>query len=194
MLWRTVCRTVIRMWCVLNGLKRAGTLVWSLTDGDRRSSFSDNTEGDKHLSHGQMLFVWRDVRVTALWWRCEALQADVRPRFVAASSHCCCCCLLFMHVRWHGTSLLFSSFSTACIISPVTYLLPLFALLCNLTLSTHFLSLSHFGNLLPLRRQEAVCGHAGKTADGHGCEEDVWAVWKHRGVHGAPRAWWYQQR
>lgn len=62
---------------VVNGLKHAETLVWSFTDGDRRSSFSDNTEGDKHLSHRQMLFVCCDVRITALWWRSEALQADV---------------------------------------------------------------------------------------------------------------------
>lgn len=58
----------------------------------------------------------------------------------------------------------------------------LFPSVISLTLSTHYPVFFSFlppslGNLFPLRRQEAVCGHAGKTADGHRREKDVWAVW-----------------
>ena len=66
---------------------------------------------------------------------------------------------------------------------------------CDLThIAPHMILLSpfHLGNILPLRRQEAICGYAGKTADGRRCEENVWAVWQHRGVHGTPWAWWNQ--
>lgn len=45
------------------------------------------------------------------------------------------------------------------------------------------------GNLPSLRRQEALCGHAGETTDWRWRKENVWTVWKYRGVHGAPWAW-----
>lgn len=110
-----------------------------------------------------------------------------------------CCSLLYMHV--HGTGTTPTPTLTACItslIKKINICSTLFPSVISLTLSTHypvfFSFLPSLGNLFPLRRQEAVCGHAGKTADGHRREKDVWAVWQHRGVHGAPRAGRYKQR
>lgn len=105
----------------------------------------------------------------------------------------------YMHV--HGTGTTPTPTLTACItslIKKINICSTLFPSVISLTLSTHypvfFSFLPSLGNLFPLRRQEAVCGHAGKTADGHRREKDVWAVWQHRGVHGAPRAGRYKQR
>ena len=127
MLLENMCRNASCMWFVVNGLKHAETRLWSFTDGDRRSSFSDNTEGDKHLSHRQMLFVCCDVHVTALWWRREASQAQPSC-FVSAHHTDCCCPLLFMHVQWHGTS---PFPPPSCVTSPMKHLLPLSPFLCN---------------------------------------------------------------
>lgn len=129
--------------------------------------------------------LWRSCYCTlvALW----STAGPHPPCFVPAYQ---LLSLLPMHVRWHGTSPPTTS-------SPFLSLYHLLSLsLTSLTLSTRcpVFSPSHLGNLLPLRRQEAVCGHAGKTADGRRREKDVRAVRQHRRVHGAPWTWWHQQR
>lgn len=138
--------------------------------------------------------------VCLLW--CSCYCTLVAPWSIAGSALLLCICLshwlllsFIIHactVTWH-----FSLFFPPAV-SPLpwniySYFSPA---VTSLTLSAHYpvFSLSHLGDLLPLRRQEAVCGYAGEAADGHRCEEDVRAVRQHRGVHGAPRAWWYQQR
>lgn len=109
--------------------------VWSFTDGDRRSSFFDNTEGDKHLSHHQMLFVCCDVHVTALWWRSWSM-AGWRPlSFVIVQ-----CTVVLYYSCMYGDVALLPSFPifTSCLTSLVKHLLPLFPSLILLTLSTHY--------------------------------------------------------
>lgn len=135
MLWRIVCRNARCMWFVMDGLKHAETLVWSFADRDRRSSFSDSTEGDKHLSHRQMLFVCCDVHVTALWWPSEALQADVHPRFVASYYTVVLC---YSCMYGDMALLPFPSLFTACVTCPMKHLLLLFPSVNSLTFSTHY--------------------------------------------------------
>lgn len=74
-----------------NALKKPKTLLCSSSAVDRRSSSSsDNTQGDKHLSHHQMLSVFfRTARVTALWWRCEVWHPDISPALDPLVTHCC---------------------------------------------------------------------------------------------------------
>lgn len=88
-------------------------------------------------------------------------------------------------VTWH-----FSLLFTACTTSLINHPLPFYPFFNVIPSSLP----SHPADLLPLRRQEAVCGHAGKTADGHRRQKDVRAFWQHRGVYGAARPWRYQQR
>lgn len=126
----------------------------------------DNTEGDKHLSHHQMLFVCCDVHLAALWWRPEESQDDVHSALLLFNAqllsiiHACTVTLHFS---------LFSPIFPACLTSLMKHLLPLFPPY-NLADIIHTLSCflpSHLGDLLLVRRQEAVCGYAGKTADRH---------------------------
>lgn len=175
--------------------KHAGTLVWSSTDGDRRRNFSDNTEGDKHLSHHQMLFVCCNAPITAPWWRSEARQADVFHSTLLLFVTPVLSPVIYVHVNTPTPS---APTVAACITSEIKIKYTYTSLQPYITHTLPCLLLSFpypsLGNLFSLRRQETVRGHAGKTADRRRREEDVWAVWQHRGVHGAPRAWRHKQR
>lgn len=179
------------VWFVVNGLKtwrNAGLIL------HRRGQ----TEQLLWQHRGRQTFESPPDAVCLLWHSCYCTLVALWgitswcPRLPCLLSyHTVVAPLLFMHVRWHGTSPFSPPFFSSLPVSPLPWLR--FSL-THIILPWSCSLSSHLGDILPLRRQEAVCGHARKAADGHRCEKDVRAVRQHRRVHGAARARRHQQR